>query len=118
MCLFQLLFPKQITLTLIMFQPQQDHETTTGMESQYFNQLMGSVILLEETKTPDSSNPHRQVVNGPAKNQGIGSNLHWQPTAPSDTSENITHTAGKKPNCLHAAAALFQKNQELSLRKS
>lgn len=52
------------------------------------------------------------------KNQDIGSNLHWQPTAPADGSENTTHTPGKEPNCLHAAAALFQKNRELSLKKS
>lgn len=44
------------------------------------------------------------------KNQGIGSNLHWQPPAPADATENRTHTPGKEPNFLHATAAIFQKN--------
>jgi len=57
-------------LTLITFRLKQGPEATTHMEADYFNQLIGSVFLFRETKTPDSSGPQRQVVNGPVEKSG------------------------------------------------
>lgn len=100
-------------LTLITSQTKQDLEATTGLGVQYFNQLIGSVFLLGQTKIPDFFHPHRQVVSGSVEISGYQQKLA---SALADTGENTTHAPGKEPNCLCAcaAAALFQKNQKLS----
>lgn len=51
------------------------------------------------------------------KFQDISSNLHWKSAAPADTGENTSHTPGKEPNCLCAAAATFPKEPRTIFKK-